>query len=148
MNTTARTARKLLAACCVGMMLNGSLAGCLGGLGSFGHPAPPQVTGVSFAHRPASGSPGSTVSVCWRGTGNGPIPATGVLTNTSRPDSVPWDGPRHYPGNASSPRAVSIPGRFCTNVTLPRSGSLYILAYANGSDAQDVHSGMFQIHVD
>jgi hypothetical protein len=81
------------------------------------------------------------------------IPATGVLTNASLPESFPWDGPTSYPDNASSARPVSLPGNFCTSATLPPSGALHIAAYANGSrtyanlsDA-DVYTGPFIINV-
>lgn len=104
------------------------IMGISGCLKEGGHAAPP-VTDLYFTQRPASGGPSSTVQVCWHLSGNGTANMTGVLTNTSGP-SIQGDGRTFYPNNASTPAPVHVPGTFCTGVTLPSSGALWVSPYA------------------
>ncbi|MGQ0536727.1 MAG: hypothetical protein ACT4PT_11735 [Methanobacteriota archaeon] len=82
---------------------------------------------------PASGNASAPVVLCWSVAGAGTIPHTAVHSDAASHANDTGIGnyrAAHYPENASSAQPKQLPGRFCTSVTLPASGTLYVRAHA------------------
>lgn len=119
-----------------------ALGGCLRDGGQAATP----ITEISMTSLPAAGRSGSTVPVCWHLSGNGTATATGLITNTSAPSQPEFTGPHLYPDNASAPTPVHVPGTFCTGVTLPSSGVLWVSPFAYFSGG-GLAGGAYMINV-
>jgi hypothetical protein len=83
--------------------------------------------------------PGSNVTVCWNVTGTGRIPHTAIHTdNTSHPAATSFSdykGTAYYPNNRTSqdPAGYALPSQFCTGVTAPMNGTIWLRAHAMNS---------------
>lgn len=99
-----------------------------------------RIDGVAFTEAPDSAGPGAAVQVCWRVEGEGAVPHTAVhYDDASHPDA----GFSAYPGAAyptgerptldrptRTAAPFDLPGEWCTEVTLPEEGMLYLRAHA------------------
>jgi hypothetical protein len=84
---------------------------------------------------PAQANGGSKVPICWSVTGSGHVPHTALHTDTvSHKTSTSFSDYRDawYPNNATRDNATgyTLPGDFCTAVTMPANGTLYVRAHA------------------
>jgi uncharacterized protein (DUF427 family) len=93
---------------------------------------------VSVVSAPASAPAGSKTLVCWRVEPEGAathVPHTAVhWDTTSHPDSTSftdYKGGAVYPdnGTAAAASGYDLPGPWCTDLTMPASGTLYFRAH-------------------
>ena len=83
---------------------------------------------------PATAAAGSKVDVCWRVEGSGVSPHVAVHWDTqSHPSATSFQeyaGGAAYAGNGTAAAASqTLPGPFCTQLTMPSSGTLYFRAH-------------------
>jgi hypothetical protein len=83
---------------------------------------------------PATAAAGSKVNVCWRVEGAGVSPHVAVHWDTqSHPSAASFQeyvGGAAYAGNGTATAASqTLPGPFCTQLTMPTSGTLYFRAH-------------------
>lgn len=110
-----------------------ALAGCTqqpGGDGQAGSVTRVTINSVTPENVPANGQ----ATVCWRVEGTGTIPHTAIHTDTeSHPGNSAsfsdYDGQAFYPDNATTAQQVTLPGNFCTAVTVGEQ-NMFIRAHA------------------
>jgi hypothetical protein len=95
------------------------------------------ITGVTI-EPPLNLAAGERSVVCWNVQGTGTVPHVAIhwasTSQASKPDRKFSDYTfgAAYPDNASAlnPSGYALPGRFCTAVTVPATGPLYIVGHA------------------
>lgn len=120
-----------------------ALAGCFhdsggGGGGGGDGGDTPTLTSVAFTKAPTTGFAGTKPVACWKVEGKGKIPHTAIHWDTqSRATATSiaaYQGGAFYPDNATSQVEVTLPGTFCTGISLPSTppagGKVYLRAHA------------------
>lgn len=99
------------------------------------------ITGVAI-EPPANGPAGDKAVVCWTVEGKGRAPHVALHWSNRSQASKPgrtfadYSLGAAYPNNASAlePAGYALPARFCTGVTVPPQGTLYIVGHAMGDE--------------
>lgn len=94
------------------------------------------IVAVTTRDAPASAPANASLTVCWDVQGTGRVPHVAVHTDgVSHRTSVNFEdykGATYYPNNRTTPdpAGYQLPGGFCTNVTMPANGTLYVRGHA------------------